>query len=114
MEKKQQYGVVKERLMELLQVHGSIAAIPEEKLLSISLEDLNKTTQRGRDRYFELLIRRYGSIDRVPVEEIASQSRVILIRGESKRGPYLVLGRIDGETQRVGGYGKRYFFDEHE
>ena len=108
---KQKYHRLTERLQTLMQKYKSIENIPEEMLLSISLEEVSQSTQEERDEYFNFLVQYYGTLKRVPADEISRESPVILIRGESRKGPFLCLGRIDGTTNKPCGYGKRYFYD---
>jgi SAM-dependent methyltransferase len=107
------YGRLHDRLEKLLRDHHSIQEIPDEMLLSISLEEVSESTQSERDEYFRVLLEHYRDINRVPVEDISSESPVILIRNESRRGPFLCLGRIDGTTRKPCGFGRRYFYTEH-
>jgi SAM-dependent methyltransferase len=109
---KQKHQRLEERIQELTNTHGSMDAIPEELLLSISLEEVNAADQASRDEYFRALLGHYGNIYRVPVEEISATSPVILIRGRSRKGPFLCLGRVDGTGKKACGYGRRYFYEE--
>jgi len=95
-------------LRDLLTKYGKAEAIPEHALLSISLTKVDSATAAERDRYFRTLIEHYGSVHRVPVDKIALFSPVILIRGESRRGPYLCLASTAGRSGQMGDYGKRY------
>ena len=73
---------------------------------------MSASAQHERDMYFKLLFARYGAVNRVPIEMISKMSSVILIRGESRKGPYLCLARIDGSGRKPCGFGKRYFYSE--
>ena len=111
-QEKEKFTRVEERINALITTFGSIKNIPEAMLLSISLENVNSTDQADRDEYFKFLLEYYGSIQRIPVNEISNNSPVILIRNESKRGPFLCLGRIDDKSKKPCGYGKKYFYEE--
>ncbi len=109
---KESHQRLEERIQELTKTYGSMDKIPEECLLSISLQEVSSADQASRDEYFRALLQRYGSIYRVPVEEISGKSPVILIRGKLKRGPFLCLGRVDGTGKKACGYGRRYFYED--
>ncbi len=109
---KERYGRIRNRISDLLREYGSMKDIPEEILLSISLEEVASADQHDRDEYFQMLLEHYGSVGRVPTKEISEESPVILIRGESKKGSYLCLGRIDGTRKKPCGYGRRYFYEQ--
>lgn len=102
-------------IRSLLEQYGEISEIPESALLSISVDQLDRATQLDRDHYFTALLKKYGSVERVPVEKISSKTDVILVRGNSRRGPFLCLARLrlDGKNEMPCGYGTRYFYSEH-
>ena len=104
---------LRRKIEKLLATYGSADAIPDHLLLSITPEKVSRASQMERDLYFDLLIERYGSIEKIPVEEISARSSVIIVRGHNRRGPYLCLARLD-TAQRSCGFGKRYFYDSEQ
>lgn len=91
-----------QKIDALISRHGSVAKIPEAALLSLTPEELISSEQVERDRYFELLLTRYGSVARIPVEQISKKSAVLVVRGHSRRrGPYLVLVRLEGGQSTI-------------
>jgi SAM-dependent methyltransferase len=112
--RKQRYSATCAAIDRLIQEYGSIKKIPTEQLLSVSLEEIDTTTQRIRDLYFRELLKKYdGRIDAIPLEEISRKSPVILVPMHEKNiGWFLVLATIDPETKKLGTYGKKYFLEE--
>lgn len=112
---KYKYQRATERIRTLIAQHGSIDAIPTEQLLSISLEEVDIEEQTERDLHcLELLEQHGGRIEKIPIQELAQFSPVILVRGKAKKGSFLCLANIaDAKKHPTGGYGKR-FFDRDE
>ena len=91
---------------------GSVEAIPQMKLLSLSLDESSPAKQASKERYFGELLAQYGTLDAIPLEKVAAQSPVILMRGSSNKGNYVCLARTDGGRKRPCGYGKLFFYEE--
>ncbi len=112
---KKRYKKVCQNIQRLIDAHGDIEKIPEEELLSISLEELGEAQQRVKDQYFRTLLKKYkGRAQEIPIEEINRESSVVLQRVKTNKGWFLCLANIDELTGKVpkGGYGKKYFYQE--
>ena len=102
-----------ERVAQLLKDYGSIKDIPDELLLSITPEAVSISTQKERDEYYRILLDRYVTVDRIPVEKITSQNSFILIEGDcKKRGKYLALAKLNPKTKKFGGCKTKYYYDD--
>ncbi len=111
--RKARYLKVAENIDRLLLQYRSFKDIPTEELLSISLVDIQGSSQDLRNDYFRRLLLHYdGRIANIPIEDISRQSPVVLLKmHDTKKGWYLVLANLD-EHSRSGGYGKKYFEEE--
>lgn len=104
-----------ERINTLINEHGGIEKVPEHLFLAIRLEEVRGSSQADRDRYFEALIQRYGTVGRIPFDELAKNSSIIIERGTCKRrGAYVCLAQVPAGATRARGFGTRYFFSERE
>ena len=102
-----------ERVAQLLKDYGSIKDIPDELLLSITPEAVSISTQKERDEYYRILLDRYVTVDRIPVEKITSQNSFILIEGDcKKRGKYLAFAKLNPKTKKFGGCKTKYYYDD--
>jgi superfamily II DNA or RNA helicase len=104
-----------ERVQELLRLYPNIGDIAPEMLLSITPRQVSQATQHERDKYYRLLIDKYGSEERIPTEEITSQSSYILIRRTHKtKGDYLCLAKLGKDGKSWVGFHTRYFYQEKQ
>lgn len=111
---KDKYARAIARIATLIKQFGKIESIPVEKLLSISLDNIDGEEQQRRDEHCSELLKRHGNqVEQIPIKELAATSPVILVRGKVKKGSFLCLANIaDAKKHPTGGYGKRYFDDE--
>ena len=112
LEQKKQELRLADRIQELIKDYGQIGEIPEHLLLSISPFQVSQARQEQRDQYFETLLKRYRSIERVPVDQISKNSPVIVVRGyAAKKGPFLCLAQLS-DSGNARGFGRRYFYQD--
>lgn len=97
-----------ERIKVLREKYTNFKDIPPELLLSITAEQVEEATQKERDEFYRLQIKKFGRDDKIPTSVIASRNTHILVRREkrTKSGSrwYLALAEIakDGSTRPSG------------
>jgi SAM-dependent methyltransferase len=95
--------------------YGSIEQIPAELLLSITPDEIDRSTQNERNDYYKALIARFGSEELIPTDLIPSKGSHILVRRTKKTRDgtrtYLCMAKVSADGKRWGGYGPKYFFD---
>ena len=112
-EVKKETARLEKRLKTLLSEYGSIATIPDHLLLSISLKEINAASQRERNMYFDLLLKHYRGVSKVPIEMIQRECDAILVKGECKKGEYLCFTGINTGKKKHRYSGRtRYFYKE--
>lgn len=101
------------RIEALLRKHNtrSFRKIPEEELLSFTLEEIDEAGQEARDAYMYALLKKYnGDVYAIPTDELTVQGKLVLKRGKGKGGrDCIYLARLDGKKRRSGR--KRYFYE---
>lgn len=111
---KEKYHRVKTGVHALITKHGSLQNIPLEKLLAFSGDDdLSAGAQTEKEAYFRTLLAKHGNrLDAVPIEKIAEMTSEILVRASTKKGSFVCLARVDGNREKIGMYGKKFFYEE--
>lgn len=97
----------------LIIAHGSLAAVPLEKLMAFSSHaNIDPEEQALKEAACRRLLTEYGSLDAIPIDEILKITTEILIRAKTNKGTFVSLARVDGEKKNIGGYGKKFFYQE--
>jgi SAM-dependent methyltransferase len=103
------------KVAALLASYGTIKDIPAELLLSITPDDVDRSTQSERNAYYQALIAKFGSEELIPTDLILSRKSHILVRRtkKTKQGErtYLCLAKLSEDGKRWGSYGPKYFYD---
>lgn len=112
-EAKDKYERVKAGVQRLIAQHGSLHNVPLEKLLAFNTEEqLSAGAQTEKETYFRNLLLKHGSLDAIPMEKIAEVTSEVLVRAQTKKkGPFVCLARVDGKREKIGMYGKKFFYE---
>lgn len=112
-EAKTKHQRVKDGIESLVIAHGTLSAVPLEKLMAFSSHaDIDPEEQVLKEETFRLMLRRHGSLDAIPIEDIAKSTSEILVRATTKKGTFVTLAKVDGKNKKIGMYGKKFFYQE--
>ena len=105
-----------ERVKELLETYENIKDIPAELLLSITPDKIDQANQHERDKFYRILIEKFGSEENIPTNIRANKNSYILIRrckklSDGEKMFYLCLAKIGKEGKTWVPMGSRYFYD---